>query len=258
MVVSTGSQINEYTVVKVIYSHDSLDIMDVVDGAQNLHVLKMYKGATHSQDYGLEEGSIKCFVWEGMKCVIQSDECLSKEDYFNLKDCDGSKKAGPVRKQSGGIVRTPMPCQQSSGDDEDDYDDDDDEDEDEDDDDDQFENEEDDEDDEEDEQESEDEGELSPVVHVIERGIGQKPRPILLHGPETSPRISSHVNIQSPVQKAFHSRHRDLPRTPMPDAVRTDNWNENERGVDQEKCRFQLKMISSSMLKRRGAKSMAM
>lgn len=260
MVVSVGSHINEYTVIETLYNHDHLDIFEVVDIQQKRHVLKMYKKEISPRADQIEEASINRFLWHGIRCAVHNDECIAKKDYFNLKGSDESSRAGPVRRQIGGIVRTPMPCEQSrEEEDEEEEDEDDDEDE-------EDEDEEDDEDEDEDEdaqdseegEESEDDEELSPVVHIVTPGDSDRPRPILLHGNGTHQRESSRVNIQSPVQKAFHLRHRDLPRTPMPGVLRTDDPSETQRSIDQEKCRFQLKMISSSMLKRRSAKSMAM
>lgn len=252
MVVSVGSHINGYTVIEALYNRDHLDIFEVVDIQQKRHVLKMYKEEVSPRAAQIEETSINRFLWHGIRCAVHSDECIAKKDYFNMKGSDESSRAGPVRRQSGGIVRTPMPCEQSSEEEDDEDDDEDEEDDDDDDDEDEDAQES------EESEESEDDDELSPVVHIVTPGESDRPRPILLHGNGTHQGESSRVNIQSPVQKAFHSRHRDLPRTPMPEVLRTDDPSETQRCIDQEKCRFQLKMISSSMLKRRSAKSMAM
>lgn len=238
MVLCVGSEIDEFTVTEVLYNHEHLNIYEVVDTNRGKHVLKMYKVNGSVPDS--QEGIVKCFRWAGCECVVQGDGDTGKKDYFKL----GCGRVRPVcaGKQSGGIVRTPMPCGPETEEEDDDE-----------------EGSEDDDDEEEDDDDADDDDDNDEFVETCQNtGCCDKLRPILLHDTDTVQSNVNHVYIQSPVQKAFHASHKHWPRTPTPGIVRTDENGMTQRNIDNGRCHFQLKMISSSMLKRRGAKSMAM
>lgn len=272
-VLAIGTHVDAYTITKILYDRIHLDIYEVKDQRGELQVLKLYKNQNTTDIHEDGNNVVNSFVWNHMKCLIYATKS-GNYDYFSISSngTPNSERAGTIKKQSSWIVRTPMPFRENKNESDEDEDEDHDEDEDEgDEDEDEDENgyeyesgydEEADDSDENDEDSvialSNSEDEKSDVDNKVDNDSIVS---ILLH--EKPVKASScHINILSPIQRAFHSTHKAIRRTPIPDSTETHNMDihpsQHEQARNNSGCNFELKMVASSMLKRREAKSLAM
>lgn len=278
-VLTIGSHVDAYTITKILYHRIHLDIYEVTDHRGEFHILKLYKNALPTDVHEDGNDVVSSFVWNHMKCLIYATKS-GDYDYFSISsngNTSSLERAGTMKKQSNWIVRTPMPFRNNMN--ESDEDDDEDEEEEDDDDEngygygheyDEEADESDDDDDEEDEDEdsiitfSNSENEKSSASDADNKIDNDSIVSILLHDKPVK-KSSCHINILSPVQRAFHSTHKAIRRTPIPDFTETHNMDvypsqlqKHEQERNNSGCNFELKMVASSMLKRREAKSLAM